>query len=50
MEGLTHRLARIGDLTELRALMRRSIDRLQDEFLTPAQVWQATRSWAWTRS
>ena len=38
MEGLTHRLARIGDLTELRALMRRSIDRLQDEFLTPAQV------------
>ena len=38
MEGLTHRLARIGDLTELRTLMRRSIDRLQDEFLTPAQV------------
>ena len=38
MDGLTHRLARIEDLAELRALMRRSIDQLQDEFLTPAQV------------
>jgi len=38
MEGLAHRLARIEDLNALRAMMGRSVDELQDEFLTPSQV------------
>jgi GNAT superfamily N-acetyltransferase len=38
MEGLTHRLARPEDLDGLRALMRRSINQLQNGYLTPAQV------------
>jgi GNAT superfamily N-acetyltransferase len=33
-----HRLATEEDLPALRALMQRSIERLQDEFLTPQQV------------
>jgi GNAT superfamily N-acetyltransferase len=38
MVGLRHRFAEMGDIEALRALMRRSISELQDEFLTPAQV------------
>jgi GNAT superfamily N-acetyltransferase len=34
----THRLAQIDDLPTLRALMTRSIEKLQDGFLTPEQV------------
>ena len=35
---LTHRLATESDLPALREVMRRSIERLQDDFLTPQQV------------
>jgi GNAT superfamily N-acetyltransferase len=35
---LTHRLAQIDDLPALKALMTRSIEKLQDGFLTPEQV------------
>ena len=38
MPRFTHRLAQLEDLPRLRALMERAIDRLQDDFLTPAQV------------
>lgn len=38
MTDLTHRIATDADLPELRALMARAIDRLQDDFLTPDQV------------
>jgi GNAT superfamily N-acetyltransferase len=34
----THRIARIEDLDALREVMRRSIEELQDGFLTPEQV------------
>jgi GNAT superfamily N-acetyltransferase len=35
---LTHRLATLRDLDALREVMRRSIEKLQDQFLTPDQV------------
>ena len=35
---LTHRLATESDLPALREIMRRSIEALQDDFLTPEQV------------
>jgi GNAT superfamily N-acetyltransferase len=38
VERFTHRLARLDDLEALRAVMRRSIETLQDDFLTPEQV------------
>ena len=38
MDGFTHRLARIDDLDALRAVMRRSIETLQHDFLSPEQV------------
>ena len=38
MPGFTHRLASIDDLEVLREVMRRSIEKLQDAFLTPEQV------------
>ena len=38
MPGFTHRLASIDDLEGLREVMRRSIEKLQDGFLTPEQV------------
>ena len=39
MPGLfSHRLATIEDLPALRGVMRRSIEQLQDDFLTPEQV------------
>ncbi len=38
VEEFRHRLAVLQDLTALRAVMRRSIEHLQDEFLTPQQV------------
>jgi GNAT superfamily N-acetyltransferase len=38
MSGFTHRLATIDDLDALRELMRRSIEALQNDFLTPEQV------------
>jgi len=38
MSGFTHRLATIDDLDALRELMRRSIEALQQDFLTPEQV------------
>ena len=39
MPGLfSHRLATIDDLPALRGVMRRSIEQLQDDFLTPEQV------------
>ena len=38
MAGFTHRIASLEDLEALRAVMRRSIETLQDEFLTPQQV------------
>jgi GNAT superfamily N-acetyltransferase len=36
--GFTHRLASIDDLGELHEVMRRSIETLQTDFLTPEQV------------
>src|SRR5690349_2040781 len=36
--GFTHRLATMDDLDALREVMRRSIERLQEGFLTPEQV------------
>ncbi|MEY4952584.1 MAG: hypothetical protein RL299_1008, partial [Pseudomonadota bacterium] len=36
--ALTHRLATEEDLPRLHALMTRSIEHLQDDFLTPEQV------------
>ena len=38
MPKLTHRLATLEDIDTLREVMRRSIEKLQDEFLTPDQV------------
>jgi len=38
MTAFTHRLAQIEDLDSLRALMRRAIEQLQHDFLTPEQV------------
>jgi len=38
MPIFTHRLAQLDDLDALRALMRRSIEQLQQGFLTPEQV------------
>lgn len=38
MGGFTHRVATLDDLEALREVMRRSIERLQDDFLTPEQV------------
>lgn len=38
MQGFTHRVATIDDLDALREVMRRSIETLQDSFLTPEQV------------
>ena len=38
MAGLTHRLASLDDLDALREVMRRSIEALQEGFLTPEQV------------
>ena len=38
MAGFTHRLATIEDLDALREVMRRSIEALQNDFLTPEQV------------
>ena len=38
MPGFTHRLATLDDLDALREVMRRSIEQLQDDFLTPEQV------------
>ena len=38
MEQLTHRLATLEDLEALRDVMRRSIEKLQDEFLSSEQV------------
>ena len=38
MPVLTHRLAQLDDLPELRALMQRAIEGLQHGFLTPAQI------------
>lgn len=38
MAGFTHRLATMEDLDALREIMRRSIERLQEGFLTPEQV------------
>jgi GNAT superfamily N-acetyltransferase len=38
MPELTHRIARLDDLDALREVMRRSIEELQDGFLTPVQV------------
>jgi GNAT superfamily N-acetyltransferase len=38
VERFTHRLAALDDLAALRAVMRRSIETLQDDFLTPEQV------------
>ena len=38
MNGFSHRLATLGDLDALRIVMRRSIEALQDDFLTPEQV------------
>ena len=38
MEGFTHRLATLDDLDDLREVMRRSIEALQNEFLTPEQT------------
>ena len=38
MPKLTHRLASLEDLGALRDVMRRSIEKLQDQFLTPDQV------------
>src|SRR6476661_1828605 len=38
MPQFSHRIARVEDLDALREVMRRSIETLQDEFLTPEQV------------
>ena len=38
MPGFTHRIAQINDLDALREVMRRSIETLQDDFLTSEQV------------
>lgn len=38
MPKLTHRLATLEDLDALREVMRRSIEKLQDQFLAPDQV------------
>lgn len=38
MSEFTHRIATLDDLDALHDLMRRSIDALQDEFLTRQQV------------
>jgi GNAT superfamily N-acetyltransferase len=38
MDEFTHRLATLADLDTLREVMRRSIEALQDDFLTPEQV------------
>jgi len=38
VSGLRHRLARHADLDELRALMARAIDELQQAYLSPAQI------------
>ncbi len=38
MLALTHRLAQVDDLPALTALMTRSIEHLQNDFLTPEQV------------
>ena len=38
MRGFTHRVATPDDLDVLREVMRRSIETLQDEFLSPEQV------------
>lgn len=38
MAELTHRIADLGDLRAIRALMHRAIERLQSGFLTPDQV------------
>lgn len=38
MSEFTHRIARVDDLDVLCVLMRRSIETLQDSFLTPEQV------------
>jgi GNAT superfamily N-acetyltransferase len=38
MAGFTHRLATMDDLDALREVMRRSIEALQEGFLTPEQV------------
>jgi GNAT superfamily N-acetyltransferase len=38
MAGFTHRVATMDDLDALREVMRRSIEKLQDGFLTPEQV------------
>jgi GNAT superfamily N-acetyltransferase len=38
VEGFTHRLASPEDLEALREVMRRSVETLQDEFLSPEQV------------
>ena len=38
MPGFTYRIARPDDLDELREVMRRSIERLQGDFLDPRQV------------
>ena len=40
MPEFSHRIARAEDLEALRDVMRRSIENLQDEFLTPEQVKQ----------
>jgi hypothetical protein len=45
---LTSRLATLADEPALSALMTLAIDRLQDGFLTPAQVGRVTDSWGWT--
>ena len=38
MPDLSHRVAKLEDLDALREVMRRSIEGLQDDFLTPEQV------------
>ncbi len=38
MTGFTHRAATQDDIPAIAALMARAIDRLQDAFLTPAQI------------
>lgn len=38
MSDFRHRVATVADLPELREVMRRSIEALQDDYLTPEQV------------
>lgn len=38
MPAFTHRIAKLDDLDALHAVMQRSIETLQDDFLTPDQV------------